>query len=121
MKKILLIFAISSMFLKGDNIIVNKNVNNYGVINNAINDNNDFIKIENESRILDYINRLNDSNLKPIEKSTISVLTGIAKKINNYNIHNSERRKKCIEYSLKFKFYKIDIGLAKKICNEIFK
>ena len=92
-KKVLVILLIGSVFLKGENIIVNKNVNNYGVINNTINGNNDFVRIENESRILDYINKLNDSNLEPLKKSTISTLISIVKKINNYNIPNSERKK----------------------------
>jgi hypothetical protein len=120
MYKLLLLLFLLSNFLKANNIILNRNINNYGIINNIINS-TDSVRLENEKRIIEVANKLINYNLKPTERNTLEVVIENAKKLNNYNLSNVERRKQCIEYSAKIKFIKIDLKLAKKICNEIFK
>lgn len=94
-------------------------INNYGTMNNSQINKFESDKAKYDARIMRLAGKISE-NPGSEEQPTLSVVLDAAKKANEFNISGKEKKEKCVEYSLSFKVWKVNLKLARNECKKIF-
>lgn len=108
-----------SMYADEVNVQNNGTINNYGTMNNSQTNKFESEKAKYDVRIMKLAEKIGEKPSSE-EQPTLRVVLDAAKKANEFNISGKEKKENCVEYSLLFKVWKINLKLARNECKKIF-